>query len=79
MEQVMQTQKDAVKGLMQDIIVDISWANLSKKYFGKSRTWLYHKLDGTDSNGGFTDNEQKELKAALNDLAGRIAICAEKL
>ncbi|UKK71895.1 DUF5053 domain-containing protein [Prevotella communis] len=23
-----------------------SWADLSKTYFGKSNSWLYHKLDG---------------------------------
>ncbi len=79
MEITMQKENKEVKSLMQDIIVDISWANLSKKYFGKSRTWIYHKFDRTDSNKGFTEQEQAELKKALNDLAGRIALCAEKL
>ncbi len=71
--------KTNVKQLMWDIIVDISWANLSKNYFGKSRTWLYHKLNGTDSKGGFTEEEQLKLKSALKDLANRINACADKL
>lgn len=73
-----QIHKD-VKTKMWDIIVDISLANLSKNYFGKSRTWLHHKLNGTDSKGGFTTEEKNDLKLALQDLATRINTCAEKL
>ena len=72
-------EKETVKGLMWDIIVDVSWANISKRYFQRSRSWLHHKLDGTDSKGGFTTEERAELKDALHDLAKRIAACADKL
>ena len=72
-------QKQTVKKIVWDIIVDVSWANISKKYFGKSRSWLHHKLQGTDSNNGFTDDERQQLKESLYDLANRINACADKL
>lgn len=74
--------KESTKNLMWDIIVDISWANISTKYFGKSRSWLSQKMNGKDGNGGqgeFTDIEKETLKNALNDLAYRIQVCANKL
>ncbi|AOW18469.1 hypothetical protein LPB03_13835 [Polaribacter vadi] len=75
-------QKKSMKSLMWDIIVDISWANISKKYFGKSRSWLSQKMNGLDGNGSnteFTEEEQQNLKEALYDLSNRIKICADKL
>ena len=75
-------QKKSMKNLMWDIIVDISWANISKKYFGKSRSWLSQKMNGFDGNGSvteFSEEEQDTLKNALYDLSNRIKICADKL
>lgn len=77
-----QVKNENMKSKMWDIIVDISWANVSTKYFGKSRSWLSQKMNGKDGNGAdvaFTDAEKEQLKFALNDLAKRIQICAEKL
>ena len=65
-----------MKQTLADILLDISWARLSTRYFGRSRSWLHQKLDGRNSNGGegdFTDEEKARLKDALNDLAARIA------
>lgn len=67
---------------MSDILLDISWANLSRNYFGKSRSWLYHKLDGINGNGGqddFNENEKEQLREALIDLSSRIRLAAEKI
>ncbi len=72
-------EKTTVKNLVSDIIVDVVWANISKKYFGRSRSWIYHKFEGRDSKGGFTEDERLNLKEALKDLAKRIDACAEKL
>jgi hypothetical protein len=75
-------KKQNVKSLMSDIIVDISWANLSHKYFGKSRSWISQKFVGINGNGAetdFTDAEREQLKSALNDLAIRIQKCAKSL
>ena len=48
-------KKQVMKVLMRDIIVDISWANISKKYFGKSRSWLSQKMNGFDGNKSETE------------------------
>ncbi|TAH01806.1 MAG: DUF5053 domain-containing protein [Sphingobacteriales bacterium] len=77
-----QAKKENVKSLVWDIVVDISWSNLSHKYFGKSRSWLSQKFVGKGGNGTpieFTDTERETLKNALNDLAKRIQVCASKL
>lgn len=78
----LQAKKESVKSLVWDIVVDISWANLSLKYFGKSRSWLSQKFVGKGGNGTsieFTGTEREKLKEALNDLAKRIQFCASKL
>jgi len=71
-----------VKAKMQDILLAISWRELAHSYFDKSASWLYHKLDGIDGNGGvggFSDEEKDKLKGALCDLSYRIRVCADKL
>lgn len=75
-------QKDTVKGKLYDLLVSISWADLSIRYFGKSNSWLYHKLDGIDGNKkptSFSDAEIEQLKGALCDLAKRIRTAADTL
>ena len=65
----------SVKKHLEDIHTDISWAKISKKYFGKSPSWIYHKIDGIDGNGnidGFSDIEKEQFCGALLDLAERI-------
>ena len=66
-----------------DILVAISWREIARSYFGKSSSWLYHKLDGIKSDGspggGFTEAERIQLKESLEDLATRINIAASKL
>ena len=58
--------------------MDISWAKISNKYFGKSSSWIYHKLDGIDENG-FTYSEKLQLKNALFDFSERIRKAAEMI
>ncbi|MFD2895550.1 DUF5053 domain-containing protein [Sphingobacterium arenae] len=77
-----QVKKESMKSQLWDIIVDVSWAQISQKYFGKSRSWLSQKMNGLDGNGTateFTEEEKEKLKHALNDLAERIRICSDKL
>lgn len=69
-----------MKSKMSDILVSISWSDLSRKYFGKSNSWLYHKMDGRDGNGkptSFSPEEAEQLKGALCDLADRIRKAAD--
>lgn len=75
-------QNVSVKNKLSDILLDISMSKISTKYFEKSRSWLYHKLDGVDGNGkptDFSDEEREQLRDALQDLSDRIAACARKL
>ncbi|MFV0566077.1 MAG: DUF5053 domain-containing protein [Flavobacteriaceae bacterium] len=74
--------KTEVKKAVWDIIVDVSWANISSKYFGKSRSWLSQKMNGRDGNGSnvdFSEEERQTLKNSLFDLSERIRNCAEKI
>jgi hypothetical protein len=71
-----------MKSTLKDILISISWADLSKRYFGKSNSWLYHKLDGIDGNKKpieFTEEEKFQLKGALVDLSNRIRAAAEQI
>jgi hypothetical protein len=52
--------KKTVKTRLEEIIFDLSWAEILTKYFEKSRSWLYHKLDGVDGNGKPLDFTEKE-------------------
>lgn len=52
------------------------------QYFNKSSSWLYHKLDGIDGNGGkggFTPEEVQQLKGALCDVADRLRRAADSI
>ena len=69
-----------MKKKLYDLLVAISWADLSRTYFGKSSSWLYHKMDGRDGHGkptDFTPEEAQQLKGALVDLSDRIRRAAD--
>lgn len=72
-----------MKARLQDILLSVSWREVSNTYFGKSSSWLYHKLDGIDGNGGnrggFTPEEAEQLRGALCDLSERIRRAAEAI
>ena len=80
MEIVANTQKETMKSKLNDILVSISWSDISRRYFSKSNSWLYHKMDGRDGNGkppAFPPEEAEQLKGALCDLADRIRRAAD--
>jgi hypothetical protein len=75
-------EKKTARQQLDDIILDISWADIAKTYFGKSSSWMYNKLNGRDGNGGqgeFTDEEKEMLRNALFDISARIRTAAENL
>ena len=75
-------EKITAKVQLDEIIFDLSWADISKTYFGKSSSWMYNKLNGKDGNGGFgefTAEEKETLQNALFDISDRIRKTAEKL
>jgi len=75
-------EKQNMKQKLYDLLVAISWADLSRTYFGKSSSWLYHKMDGRDGNGKpteFSPEEAQQLKGALCDLSDRIRRAADSI
>ena len=77
-----ETQRDTVKARLADILMHVSWGDISREYFGKSSSWLYHKLNGIDGNKkpiDFTVEERYQLKGALIDLADRIRRAADNI
>ena len=68
-----------VKERISDVLMSVSWREIARSYFGKSSSWLYHKLDGIDSQGGFTQDEAKQLRAALVDLSERLKVAADRI
>lgn len=71
-----------MKARLGDILMALSWREIARNYFGKSSSWLYHKLDGIDGNGGvggFSNSEAMELKDALIDLSDRIRAAADRI
>ena len=77
-----ETQTGTVKAKLSDILMHVSWGDISREYFGKSGSWLYHKLNGIDGNKKpteFTIEERYQLKGALCDLADRIRRAADSI
>ena len=54
----------------------ISMSYIAKNYFGKTKTWLYQRLNGNKVNGKearFTETEARQLQNALHDLGRRLS------
>jgi len=71
-----------VKQQLYDLLISISWGDLSHRYFGQSGAWLYNKLDGKDRDNNptpFTKEEIEQLRGALYDLSIRIRKAADGL
>lgn len=77
-----ETQSETMKAQLSDLLISISWADLANRYFNRSGSWLYHKLDGIDGNKkptAFTDEEREQLRGALIDLSDRIRRAADSI
>ena len=71
-----------MKERCQDILMSVSWLDFANRYFKRSSSWFYHKMDGIDGSGGtggFTPDEVEQMRNALFDLSERIRKCAEAL
>ena len=64
---------DLINGVrLGEVTNIISLSYISKKYFGKTRQWLYQRLNGNMVNGKrakFTDDERKILSKALGEIS----------
>lgn len=75
-------EKQTVQQQLWDIIVEVSWGEISEQYFKKSRSWLSKKMNGKGFNGGeggFSSDEIETLRDALVDLSDRIKRAAYNL
>lgn len=70
------------KLLLSGIDSYLSLSQIAQDYFGKSRSWLYQRINGALVNGKpaqFTPEEQQQLSNALLDISQRIKDTALKL
>ncbi|SCD21234.1 Hypothetical protein PSM36_2431 [Proteiniphilum saccharofermentans] len=79
---IITSEKVSTREQLKDIALDITWAKIAQKYFDKSSSWIYNKIneiDGNGGKGGFTKDELQQLKNALYDFAERIRQTADRL
>jgi hypothetical protein len=75
-------KETSVKMQLRDIMLDVTWSKISRRYFDKSASWIYNKLNGIDGNGGvgdFTYTEKLQLQQALYDFSDRIRNAAKEI
>lgn len=77
----MKEQKQTVRQVLQDVYEEVNWAYLAKNYFGKSRSWLYHKFSGRNNGvaDDFSEADRDRLRTALHDIARRVIAAADRL
>ena len=64
-----------IRRQLEDILQFMSLAYIAKQYFGKSRQWIYQRVNGTIVNGKparFTNQEIDILNAAIQDMGNRL-------
>ena len=71
----------SVKQTLMDVYEEINWAYLAKNYFGKTRSWIYHKFSGMNNGvpDDFSDMDKEQLRYALYDISRRINAAADRL
>ena len=80
LESLIRTTADKVEELtiaekMGEMTKMLSMAYVARNYFGKSRSWLAHKINGDVINGkpvSFTEEEKQTFKHALADMSARL-------
>lgn len=66
----------------EDISKVLKVSYIAERFFGRSRSWLCHKLNNDIVNGkrdGFTIDERKKLKEALDTIAYEIQTLSDNL
>ena len=70
-DRMMEAEVDDVRQRLGDIPQAINMSYVAAHYFGKSRTWLYQRINGNKVNGKtvlFTKAERRQLQEALHDI-----------
>lgn len=66
----------SIRQKMGNLAEAINFAFIAREYFGKSRSWLYHKIKGDIVNGkpaSFTPIEKETFYNALNDIKSQLS------
>ncbi len=66
----------------EDIMKVLKVSYIAERFFGRSRSWLCHKSNNDIVNGkreGFTIDERKKFKSALDTIACEIQILSDNL
>lgn len=66
----------SVKKQLSNVLLLISWREFARRYFGKSSSWLYHKLDGLTE---FTETERMQMKSYLRNMAQELNDAADAI
>lgn len=65
-----------MRQVLKPILLIVSWRQFARKYFNRSASWLYHKIDGVDP---ITDGERLKFKQSLLSLSDEIRDVANKI
>ncbi len=66
-----------IKEKLGDLTEAINFSYIARKYFGKSKHWLYQRINGYKVNGKvaqFTSEEKEKFNAALSDISSKIKL-----
>lgn len=66
----------------EDVMKVLKVSYIAERFFGRSRSWMCHKLNNDIVNGkreGFTIEERKKLKDALDTIACEIQTLSDNL
>ena len=75
-DKMMESEAMAIRELLSDVPSILCMRYIAKHYFGKSRTWLYQRMNGNLVNGKpafFTVSERKQLQDALHDIGQKLS------
>lgn len=77
-----QRQRPLIDLKEQDIMKVLKASYIAERFFGKSRSWICHKLNHDMRNGkrdDFTEDERKKLKEALDTIAFEIQTLSDSM
>ena len=75
-DRMMEAESEHIRQQLGDVPDILSMSYIAKNYFGKSRTWLYQRINGNNVNGKpayFTRSERKQLQEALHDIGKKLS------
>ena len=81
-EDLEEVRQELLRDRMKEVLPAISVSYIARKYFGKSASWFYQRLNGNKVNGkeaAFTPNELSTLSAALNDIGKKLSAMSTAL